>query len=404
MEGMHNQTGPDGFDQPLTVSTTVLLLDDEEAILASLRSLLRHEGYNLRCFNDGFEALNYLKTNNVDIIVSDMRMPKLTGIEFLNKASDYCPQASRVILSGYEEKEIVISAIAKGLAQHYLMKPWEDDSFRRLLAETVDRQKKLRDNKLKELLATFSSLPAPPDFYNKLRGMLSSPDNSVGGLVSEIENSPPLVAKLLSVANSVYYGTRRPVTSVREAVVFIGTDYIANLVLAIEAFQVVSCGVKPDSFRLVEQLWENALRRAALAKLIAEQWPGLKERNVPYIASLLQDIGFVVRLFSDPLGYRKMTEMATAASISIYEADVRIFGVPHDVVGAALLQFWNLPDSIVEAVARHHRPADSNDVASILQIAELLSCGNDGVSREPAFLELASQWRERIHASQNTHM
>jgi HD-like signal output (HDOD) protein len=98
-----------------------------------------------------------------------------------------------------------------------------------------------------------------------------------------------------------------------------------------------------------------------------------------------------------------MTEMVSAASISIHEADIRVFGIPHDVVGAALLQFWNLPNSIVEAVARHHCSADSNDIVSILQIAEVVSCGGDGVSRSPAFLELASQWREKIHASQSTH-
>jgi HD-like signal output (HDOD) protein/ActR/RegA family two-component response regulator len=375
---------------------SILFLDDEEAILASLRSLFRHEGYDLKLFHEGAEALAFLRTNTVDIIVSDMRMPTMTGIEFLNSASAICPEATRIILSGYEEKEVVITAVAKGLAQHYLMKPWDDLGFKGLIEDSITLQRKLRDQKLKELLSSFSSLPAPPKFHLKLRGMLMNSDNSLKDLVIEIEKSPALVAKLLRVANSVYYGTRKAVSSVREAVLFIGTDYIANLVMAIEAFQTVSGKVSPKSLQLIEVIWEKSLRRATISKLIAEQWPGFKDPNLPYVASLLQDIGYVVRLCSDPDAYRRMIDLISLHGVLSYEADVRVFTIPHDVVGAALLQYWNLPAPIVEGVARHHRLTGDNDLAKIVQIAETLESGDAALPRDPAIQGLAAVWRDKI--------
>jgi HD-like signal output (HDOD) protein len=376
---------------------TILFLDDEEPILASLRSLFRHDGHNLIFFHGGAEALAALRGRRADIIVSDMRMPNMTGIEFLNAAAAICPEATRIILSGYEEKEIVITAVARGLAQHYLMKPWDDPGFRHLIDDAVALQRKLRDQRLKELLSSFSTLPSPPKFHLKLREMLQNSDNSLKELVVEVEKSPPLVAKLLRVANSVYFGTRKTVTSVRDAVIFIGTDYIANLVMAIEAFQNVTGQVEAEDLETVEKLWDKALRRAGIAKFVAEQWPGFKDPNLPYVASLLQDIGYVVRLCSDRDAYNRMLELTATHQVPTYEADLRIFTIPHDVVGAALLQYWNLPPSIVEAVRNHHRGVENSDLVRIIQIADVLECADAGLPHDPSIQALIGTWRDKLH-------
>lgn len=102
----------------LPSSTSVLFLDDEEGILASLRSLFRSEGYTLNFFRSGKEALSFLRENTVDVIITDMRMPEMSGVEFLNAASSICPEAIRVMLSGFEDKGVVIDSLTRGFAQH----------------------------------------------------------------------------------------------------------------------------------------------------------------------------------------------------------------------------------------------------------------------------------------------
>ena len=135
---------------------------------------------------------------------------------------------------------------------------------------------------------------------------------------AKIEKSPALVAKLLRVANSVYYGTRKAVSSVREAVIFIGTDYIASLVMAIETFQNLAGSLDDKSLHLVEHIWDQALRRASICKTIAEQCPASKDPNLPYVASLLQDLGLVVRLCSEPDNYARMLDLCTNKGFSQY--------------------------------------------------------------------------------------
>lgn len=392
-EGIRSDTDVTGT--AVAPSASILFLDDEEAILASLRSLFRTEGYTVTLFREGREALAFLRENTVDVIICDMRMPEMSGLEFLNAASAICPEATRVMLSGFEDKGVVIEAIARGLAHHYLLKPWDDRSFKSLLRESIGFQRELRKQQLKKLLSSFASLPESPRFHVRLQGMLSDDNNSLSEIVREIEKSPALVAKLLRVANSVYYGTRKAVTSVRDAVVFIGTDYITSLVMAIEAFHSITKGAGAEITYLIEALWDKALRRASVSKAIGEQWPGFKDRNLPYVASLLQDIGYVVRVCSEPHSYRRMMELSVTRHSSRYDADVRVFVIPHDEVGAALLQLWNFPTPLVNAVASHHGRAGEDILTQIVQIAEALECDGEE-PYDPAIKPLIREWHDKL--------
>jgi HD-like signal output (HDOD) protein len=225
--------------------------------------------------------------------------------------------------------------------------------------------------------------------------MLMKDDKPLTDIVGEVEKIPALVAKLLKVANSVYYSTRKSVSTVREAVMFIGTEYIVSLVTAIEAFQSVSKGTDAKASHEIDVMWGQALRRASIAKMIGERWEGVKDPQVPYVVSLLQDIGLVIRLCSEPEKYYRFKQLSSG-QISRYEADMRIFTTPHDELGAALLEFWNFPSEIVDAVKKHHRPAGDNVLVQIVQIAEALSCYDRLNPHDPAIDALIPQWRENL--------
>jgi diguanylate cyclase (GGDEF)-like protein/PAS domain S-box-containing protein len=109
---------------------TLLLVDDEPNILRSLSRLLRRDGYNLILANDASEALEKLAMHSVHVIISDQRMPGMSGIELLSKVKEMYPETVRMVLSGYTEIETVTQAINRGAIYRFLTKPWDDARLR----------------------------------------------------------------------------------------------------------------------------------------------------------------------------------------------------------------------------------------------------------------------------------
>jgi EAL domain-containing protein (putative c-di-GMP-specific phosphodiesterase class I)/FixJ family two-component response regulator/GGDEF domain-containing protein len=118
---------------------TLLLLDDEPNILSSLRRLLRRDGYNILTANTASEAFELLAKNEVAVIVSDQRMPEMSGTEFLSRVKELHPRTVRMVLSGYTELQSVTEAINQGAIYKFLTKPWDDDNLRANIEEAFRR-------------------------------------------------------------------------------------------------------------------------------------------------------------------------------------------------------------------------------------------------------------------------
>lgn len=129
-----------------TAERTLLLVDDEENILSSLRRLLRRDGYTILTATGGQQGLEVLATNQVDVIVSDQRMPGMTGVEFLHKAKDMHPDTVRMVLSGYTDLQSVTDAINEGAIYKFLTKPWDDAMLRANIEEAFRRKALTDDN------------------------------------------------------------------------------------------------------------------------------------------------------------------------------------------------------------------------------------------------------------------
>jgi diguanylate cyclase (GGDEF)-like protein/PAS domain S-box-containing protein len=111
-------------------SRTLLLVDDEPNVLKALWRLFRREGYQILTAGSGREALDMLATQAVRVIVSDQRMPEMSGTELLSRVKDLYPDTVRIVLSGFSELETVTAAINRGAIFKYLSKPWDDDDLR----------------------------------------------------------------------------------------------------------------------------------------------------------------------------------------------------------------------------------------------------------------------------------
>lgn len=114
---------------------TLLLVDDEENITSSLSRMLRRDGYRILRAGSGQEGLEVLSQNPVGVIVSDQRMPEMTGTEFLSKVRELYPDTIRIVLSGYTDLNSVTDAINRGAIYKFLTKPWEDDLLRANIEE-----------------------------------------------------------------------------------------------------------------------------------------------------------------------------------------------------------------------------------------------------------------------------
>ncbi|MDP2371982.1 EAL domain-containing protein [Rhodoferax sp.] len=108
----------------------LLLVDDEPNIVAALKRLFRRDGHTIHTANSGQEGLAILAKHKVDVIVSDQRMPGMTGVEFLRAAKALYPDTMRIVLSGYTELQSVTDAINEGAVYRFLTKPWDDEQLR----------------------------------------------------------------------------------------------------------------------------------------------------------------------------------------------------------------------------------------------------------------------------------
>jgi diguanylate cyclase (GGDEF)-like protein len=126
---------------------TLLIVDDDQNIVSSLKRLLRKEGYHIITAQNGPDGLQRLAENEVDVILSDQRMPGMTGVEFLRRAKDLYPETVRLVLSGFTELRSVTDAINEGAIYKFLTKPWEDEQLRTHIEEAFHQKEMGDDNR-----------------------------------------------------------------------------------------------------------------------------------------------------------------------------------------------------------------------------------------------------------------
>ena len=107
---------------------SILYVDDEENNLFSFKATFRIK-YHVITALTGDEALKILASNEVQIIITDQRMPEMTGVEFLEKVLEKFPDPVRILLTGYADMEAVVDAVNKGKIFHYLAKPWNEEEL-----------------------------------------------------------------------------------------------------------------------------------------------------------------------------------------------------------------------------------------------------------------------------------
>ena len=139
---------------------TILVVDDEKLILNSIKHVLRSENYHLLTAQSGIEGLKLLKKHNVQLVISDQKMPKMTGVEFLKMVKVLYPEILTIMLTAVDETKIAIDAINEAGVYKFILKPWENNDLKITIRRALESLELLleRDKLLKRVHAIETTL------------------------------------------------------------------------------------------------------------------------------------------------------------------------------------------------------------------------------------------------------
>jgi putative nucleotidyltransferase with HDIG domain len=336
----------------------VLFVDDEDALLDLYRIAFEKEqqDWDVEFAPGAPEALEKMETEPFDVVVTDMRMPAMSGAELVVEVMKRHPRTSRLILSGYADQEQVARCI--GATHQFIAKPVGLKALRATICRVCSLDTWLGDEKLRALVSQLRTVPSLPSLYFRINEALANPDTSIEEIAAIVQQDPAMTAKILQLVNSAFFGIARRITSPVEAVQFLGVGRLRSLVLSLHVFSSFDEAKIPNFS--IEKVWSHSINAGLVAQQIArlEKLDRASADEI-FVATMLHDIGKVMLASSLPDLYQEALQLSAARGIPPIEAEREVFGVGHSEVGAYLLGLWGLPVAIVEAIALHHEPSKS---------------------------------------------
>lgn len=355
----------------------ILFVDDDPRFLEALKVGLqpRAAAWDMTFVESGARAIQELEQSPHDVLVADVRMPEMDGAQLLRTVRERWPDTIRIVLSGAADLEDVIRLLP--IAHQYLSKPFRARRLEEVIDRSLDVKALLSRQSLRALMGSTDRLPAQPRVFSRLRVAMANEKISAREVSRIIRADTMVTAKVLQIVNSAFFGPARRVTSIEQAVTYLGFPAVRNLAMCAEVF-----AHRPKNYAAVplslERLQQHANRVAAVVHALTA---GTAWNDDAVLAALLHDIGYWVLVQECPQELEAALDMAITDRIPVHEAEMRVLGASHAEVGAYLLGLWGLPYPIVEAVARHHTPENVQggkfDVLAALAIAMALSGTDD---------------------------
>lgn len=336
----------------------ILFVDDEKNILNGIKRVLRpmHHQWSIAFSNDGEEALAMFEQQNFDVIVSDMRMPGMNGVELLQEVKNRYPETIRIGLSGHTDNTLALASTRTTHQQ--LVKPCEPDKLKNTIKSALQLRERINNKDLSALISQADSLPSHPKIYDEIVLAAQSPNSSLNDIATIISRDIAMSAKILQLVNSAFFGLARHIPSVTEAVSLLGVDVVKALILNIKLFKHYEQSGAADGS--LQSLQQKSLEISAFARKVAISEGATKHIcDYAQMAGVLHDSGMLVLKTSFREKYQKVDALSLEESIPLWDAEKRIFNCTHMDISAYLLGLWGLPQQIIDAVAHHHQPSHS---------------------------------------------
>jgi putative nucleotidyltransferase with HDIG domain len=223
-----------------------------------------------------------------------------------------------------------------------------------------------------KILRSINNLPAFPATVHRVSEVISDPDFSVDDLVNTIKYDQSITANILRMCNSPYFGIRYKVSSLREAVVYLGRESILRVVYVAGTSRYYK-KVK-GYYWGAAKLWEHSVGVALMSQILAKKIYDREDSGL-FTAGLLHDIGKVVLGEFVYESFQEIMDLVSNQGYSFLEAEKEVIGTNHAELGGEIASSWNFPKEIRDAITYHHRP-------------DLMERGNDNI---PWLIYLADQ-------------
>jgi putative nucleotidyltransferase with HDIG domain len=333
----------------------ILFVDARPETSGALQEALRSQGerWHVEYAAGGEAALAALAQKPVDVVVAEEQMAPMDGVALLTRVRDEHPTAIRMILSATTKP-----GLATIVSHRLLSKPCQVEELSVLIRRSAQLHARTREVKAFRKTMATTALPSRPGVYMELSQVLADPDWQPHQVSAVLERDVAMSAKVLQLANSALFGLTSTVTSVRDAVMYLGVDTIRSLALTAEAFGKVaprgSAEFSLDDFQAHAML---------VARITASILPAGRTQQEAVTAALLHDIGKLVLISDGDRRWAQLNVQARERDVPVHVVEAETDGVTHADIGAHLLSLWGLPDGIVEAVAHHHDPAGVDGLA-----------------------------------------
>jgi HD-like signal output (HDOD) protein/ActR/RegA family two-component response regulator len=348
---------------------TILFVDDEPNILKGVTRLLRpkRSEWAFHTCERGTEALEWLSDNPCDLVISDVKMPGMNGIEFLRKVRSTFPDKVRLILSGQVDKDSITDSI--GIVHQYLSKPCAYDELHSCLNGIFFAESRFDHTALKPSLCTVSFLPVRRNTYDKLCEALQNPVDfaTVAGI---IDTSPQLTSLLLKITNSPYFGARKSVYSGGQAFKIIGVRLLREIIECHKS-ELLYEGEHESSLEAFERY--SFLTGYFAKNLAALESADSNLQEYLFTAALLHAVGliFLAEDFPHLLQTAEQTDFESSRDLHVDEE----LGATFTEMSAYLLSLWGAPIKMIEAICTCVHPDQASDDA--LSLAHIINVASN---------------------------
>lgn len=360
----------------------VLFVEPDDQVAEGLRRSLRPfaNAWEVHFAQTAEQAL--AEATLTTVVVCDAAVPGLEAL-LLGFKTEH-PRVVRTVIAGLDEKPELVARY-QALSHQVLRRPLLPSLLFDLVERTVSVLEALAAPRLQTVVGQLGDLPALPATYARLAQMAQDPDVSMDMVASVVERDTAITAAVLRIINSAYFGLPRRVSSVRETVRYLGIVPLRNLVLTVELFEGLASGKRAQALQQEALLRAYAMRELLGRTALAEQ---------AFIAGVLSDVGqllIVSRLPVDAMAIEKAVDGGKLP----WDAQEERLGCTSALVGAQLLARWNLPATLVEAVALHHVTPRGEPVANLSSALSLVAAVEWSFRAPPAlrgeFRRLAEQ-------------
>jgi putative nucleotidyltransferase with HDIG domain len=225
---------------------------------------------------------------------------------------------------------------------------------------------------IKKILQDIREIPPLPDVAAKVLHMTNDPDVSAAELNRVISTDEALTANVLKLCNSSYYGLPRVISSVTQAIMYLGFQTVRNMVLSTAMDQVYALQDMSVYNYAKNGLTDHSFACAVAAQVISKKLrPGLGD--TAFTAGLLHDVGKIV-LAKYAKAYKERLIEVSGSNRITREAEAQVFGSDHAQIGAQIADSWNFPQELALAIGFHHNPEDAKGRPLLAVITYLANC------------------------------